>query len=244
MLKMFGKYRNRPRDEVAEFIESYIITNKAVPHEKLPSERNLCETYGFNRATLRSAIKKLEIEGIVYSKHGSGTFVAPPRLLRNLQDMESLALVAQRAHKTLRTTVLYQKILKSDIQTAGKMELPPDRPVFMLRRLRAMDAVPFMLETTCLDYTLCPGIEKYDFSGESLYQVLERNFKLRVDHGVEQVGITLACVEESALLEIPAGRAMFFITGVSYIASGRRVEYFESVIRSDQVRFISTLVRQ
>jgi GntR family transcriptional regulator len=107
-----------------------------------------------------------------------------------------------------------------------------------------MDEVPFMLETTCVDYTLCPGIENYDFSGESLYHVLEHDFKIRVDHGVEQVGITLVGEEESTLLEIPAGRAVFFISGASDTAQDRRVEYFESVIRSDQVRFISTLIRK
>ncbi|GHU80431.1 GntR family transcriptional regulator [Spirochaetia bacterium] len=236
------EFTNKPREEATEFIESYIIKNKLAAHERLPSERKLCDSWGFNRTTLRNAIRKLEAEGILYSRHGSGTFVTPPKLLRNLQDMESLYAVAERAQKTLRTTQLYAKVRNCTQDIASELGLPPENQVFVLQRLRTMDGLPFMLETTYVDYTQCQGIEKYDFSGESFFHVLERDFNIQVDHGVENLTITYVGAEEAELLEIPVNQAVFLIKGVSDTSGGKHIEYFESVVRSDQVRFISTLV--
>ena len=63
---MGENYGNRTRNEAIEKIESYIIKNKLAPHEKIPSERDLCEMWDFNRTTLRSAIQHLIIEGKLY----------------------------------------------------------------------------------------------------------------------------------------------------------------------------------
>ena len=53
----------RPRDEATEHIECYILEKKLPPHAKLPSERDMCSMWNFNRTTLRSAIKRLIVEG-------------------------------------------------------------------------------------------------------------------------------------------------------------------------------------
>jgi GntR family transcriptional regulator len=240
---MFKEYRNRPREEAVEFIEAYIIGNKLAAHNKLPSERNFCYTSGFNRSTLRNAINKLESDGLVYSRHGAGTFVAPPKLLRDLQNMESLSFSAARTQKELRTTQLYGRVLPCVKEIAQKLAILPVSPVFVLRRLRTLDNVPFMLETSYIDYTQCRGIEQYDFNRESLYKILEQKYGITADHGVEYLSITYAGFEESTLLNISVNQAVFFIEGISDTVQGRHIEYFESVTRSDMVQFTSNLRR-
>jgi GntR family transcriptional regulator of arabinose operon len=54
--------------------------------EKLPSEREISDHFGVNNKTLKKAITMLAQEGLIYSKHGSGTYVtspvgAPPALI-------------------------------------------------------------------------------------------------------------------------------------------------------------------
>jgi GntR family transcriptional repressor for pyruvate dehydrogenase complex len=44
--------------------------------EKLPSVRELTEEYGVGRSAVRDAITTLQGKGIVYVKHGEGTFVS------------------------------------------------------------------------------------------------------------------------------------------------------------------------
>ncbi len=44
-------------------------------HQKLPSERDLCQLYNLSRMTARRALKELVDEGLAYTRVGKGTFV-------------------------------------------------------------------------------------------------------------------------------------------------------------------------
>ena len=89
MAQMEEKTRVRHRDEAVELIECYLQRYDLAPHRKLPSEREMCDMWGLNRATLRTALRRLIELGRIYSLKGSGTYVAPPKLERNLQDAKS-----------------------------------------------------------------------------------------------------------------------------------------------------------
>lgn len=52
------------------------IDNEMEPGDMLPSERDLSETYGLSRTTVRLAMRELEDMGLVTRRHGKGTFVA------------------------------------------------------------------------------------------------------------------------------------------------------------------------
>jgi DNA-binding transcriptional regulator YhcF (GntR family) len=45
-------------------------------HQKLPSERNLCQHYKLSRMTARRALQELIDEGLAYTRVGKGTFVS------------------------------------------------------------------------------------------------------------------------------------------------------------------------
>ena len=54
------------KDEfIAYELKFYFMKNKLKEGEKLPSERDLAEQFGVQRATVRSAYKLLEDEGII-----------------------------------------------------------------------------------------------------------------------------------------------------------------------------------
>ena len=53
---------------------------------KLPSERDLAEQLKVGRSSVREAIRSLELQGLVVTKHGSGTFINT----RNLDAMTTL----------------------------------------------------------------------------------------------------------------------------------------------------------
>ncbi len=47
---------------------------------RIPSESDLADELGVSRTTIRDALSRLEIEGTVYRRQGSGTFVNEPGL--------------------------------------------------------------------------------------------------------------------------------------------------------------------
>jgi len=67
--------RPKLRDQAAEQIKRYIVSNKLGPGDRLPTETQLAESLGVSRLSVREATKALEFLGIVESKTGVGLSV-------------------------------------------------------------------------------------------------------------------------------------------------------------------------
>ena len=59
-------------ESVVEHIKEQIINGKLKPGDRLPSEQRLSELLGVSRGTLREAIKKLQLMGVVAVRQGEG----------------------------------------------------------------------------------------------------------------------------------------------------------------------------
>src|SRR5262249_19246850 len=66
--------KNRVHEEVAKQIERLIL-QKLQPGDKLPGERELAEMLSVSRSSIRDAIRRLEIVGLVEPRQGAGTVV-------------------------------------------------------------------------------------------------------------------------------------------------------------------------
>jgi GntR family transcriptional regulator, hexuronate regulon transcriptional repressor len=68
-------------ESVTNAIAEAIAAGRYAPGQKLPSERELTETFGVSRATVREAMIALAIRGLVEARHNAGVFVAlaPPQ---------------------------------------------------------------------------------------------------------------------------------------------------------------------
>jgi DNA-binding FadR family transcriptional regulator len=67
--------RIKRRDQVAQQIKEFILTNRLVPGDHLPTESQLAESLGISRLSVREGTKALEFLGIVESKTGVGLTV-------------------------------------------------------------------------------------------------------------------------------------------------------------------------
>jgi GntR family transcriptional regulator, transcriptional repressor for pyruvate dehydrogenase complex len=74
--------------QVVESLKNYIITGHLEIGEKLPSEKELCETLSVGRGTLREAIRALEATGYIEMKPGKGAFIAS----KNHEDIKNLSV--------------------------------------------------------------------------------------------------------------------------------------------------------
>src|SRR5919198_238444 len=66
--------RNKVYEEVARQLEQF-ITERMKPGDMLPPERELAEKFGVSRSSVRDAIRRLELIGLVEPRQGSGTVV-------------------------------------------------------------------------------------------------------------------------------------------------------------------------
>ncbi len=77
-------------DAVADRLRDQILGGHLEPGARLPSEREFALALGVNRLTLRAALARLEALGLVVTRHGAGTVVAPWRERAGLEALAAL----------------------------------------------------------------------------------------------------------------------------------------------------------
>ena len=66
-------------EKVVEKLKEEIADGRLLPGDPLPSERQLMETFGVSRSSLREAFRVMELLGLIESIAGQGRFVRQPR---------------------------------------------------------------------------------------------------------------------------------------------------------------------
>lgn len=67
--------KNRLHEEIVRQIQRKILSGDLPEGDKLPPERELAASLQVNRATVREALKKLEILGLIEIRHGDGIYI-------------------------------------------------------------------------------------------------------------------------------------------------------------------------
>jgi DNA-binding FadR family transcriptional regulator len=62
-------------EQIAQRLADDIRAGVLAPGERLPSERELARTFEVSRASVREALASLQLQGVVETRHGAGTFV-------------------------------------------------------------------------------------------------------------------------------------------------------------------------
>lgn len=63
--------------QLAEQLRAMILTDNSELQSGFPTEAELCRTYNVSRFTVREALRRLQDEGLIARRRGSGTFVQP-----------------------------------------------------------------------------------------------------------------------------------------------------------------------
>lgn len=238
------EYRIRPREAALEHITAYLAARGLKPGDRLPSEREMCQMWDLNRCTLRSALSRMEREGLLTARRGAGLFVAGPKMRRNLQNLKSFSQEAALQGRQTDTRVLSFCSVECDKTFSRRFRCLLGTPLWKLVRLRSMDGRPVMIETAFFLKDRFPGMEGYDFEKQSLFAVMEEDYQAVPTRGEEKISITQANGEEAALLEVEKETPLFWLVTQTYDADGQLLEYCRTVARGDRVVLTSVLERK
>ena len=81
--------------QIISQIKRNLATGELRKGDKLPSERHLCTAFGLSRATVREALKTLEILGLVECLHGSGYYISS-NLCNTMSEPLSIMMLVER----------------------------------------------------------------------------------------------------------------------------------------------------
>lgn len=214
------------------------IQNEMHPGDALPSERDLAETYGLSRTTVRLAMSELEELGLVTRKHGKGTFVSSvSRDTTDLMGTYSFTDQMRSLGRVPHTEVIDFEVREASKFVAQNMDLRLGEAVFRMRRLRIADGVPMMLERTYMPVKVFEGLTQRMVESKSLYEIVEQDFRMKIKTAEEAFGARAARPDEARLLKIDEDAPVLHLVRTTYNSKNVVIEYTRSVARADMFEY-------
>jgi DNA-binding GntR family transcriptional regulator len=221
-------YYLRIRDHFASLIER----GSLVSGEKLPSERKLKEQFRITRVTVRRALIQLEAEGLIYREKRRGWFVSPPRLRYDPTVNVSFTECALAQGRVPGTTVLSKEQISGTSWESEHLDVPIGAPVYLIRRIRLVDARPVLIEHVHVDAVRCPGLLDLPLD-RSLTELLSENFGI-VEQRAHIIMRPAALKEPQAEpLGVTAGTPSLHLFRTIYDQFGDVVEFDQEFWRHD-----------
>ncbi|HZS87876.1 MAG TPA: GntR family transcriptional regulator [Chloroflexota bacterium] len=221
--------------QLGQLLRQEIEVGFLLPNSPIPSEYELCATYGVSRTVVRQALGDLVAEGLLYRVKGKGTFVAPRKLEEKfVQRSDGFYREMTARGLTVTTAVLEQRVVPPPPHVRQALRLAEGDGVIKLDRLRSIDGNILLFVQTYVPAVLCPDLADADLSSGSLYALLRERYGLSVASGTRTVEAVLAHPPLTALLGVARGNPLLKIDSISFMADGRPLEYYEAWHRGDR----------
>jgi GntR family transcriptional regulator len=230
--------------QISEILRDQIKSGTYTPGDVLPSENELLDQFSVSRNTAQRAIEDLVRDGLAIRVQGKGTYV--PKSLVNFGLHRLTSFSEEMRFKGLEPS---SKILRFEREQpvekiARKLHLEPEDDIYNLARIRYGDDYPMAIQNSSLPVKLCPNLEKYDFRRESLFNVLEKDYQLRITWQSQDLKPCNARKEEASALEIDLGTPLLYLEGVAYLERDIPIEFKQIYYRSDLYDFSMRSIRR
>lgn len=222
--------------QLVEELIRKIDAHEYFEHDKLPSERELCEIYCLSRITVRQALQELEKEGYIYRLHGKGTYVAAKSYNQTLVKLYSFTEEMKKLGKTPATKVISFSEVTADERLAMIMELHPSEDVFQIVRLRLADDEPLIYETSYLPKRKFPSLTKEDLDKRSMYTIFHEDYQIHVSKAMERFSAILIRKTEAPYLHMQINQPAMLFKRLAY-HNENIIEYTISVARGDKFEY-------
>jgi GntR family transcriptional regulator len=228
-------------ERVVALVEQLIAERGMTPGDRLPTYSELAQMAGVSMITVRRALDELERAGRVRRHQGLGTFVSRPRIVSEPARTGSLlGTLGDEGGSPgrLESRVLELRPGEPSGYVRDALRLQPGQPVWLLRRLRLLDAAPAVLESSMIPTMLAPELDQLvgGLTG-SLYDLLASEYGLADAFEEQYLEVIGPTKEEAKLLGLRAKAQAVRIRGLSTTATGIPFDCFEQLYSADQFAF-------
>lgn len=212
------------------------------PGVPIPPERDLAVTCRTSRTTVRKAVTELVAEGRLVRRHGSGTYVAEPKLAWPLM-VSGFTEYAESEGLQPHTAFLSAERIRASRELATRLGVRPGAAVLSMELLRFVNGTSMALECIHVSASRYPGLAAAVARTGSLYEVLRDKYGVSVTHAVETIETAPAAPREAALLGTEVGAPMLLVSQHSHTAEGEPVEWVRTWYRGDRYSFVAHVSR-
>lgn len=220
--------------QVADTLRKQIKSGKYAPGELMPDQNQIAEIFNTTRITVHKALQLLMVEGMVYSKRGSGTYVRKDYVADDHSSNFGKVSPIDKpfgATKTNQGKLVTSKVLELSARIptkdeADKLIIQPTEPVYVIRRIRYVNGKIFAYEHTIMPTAITTLTE--DILEKSIYGHMQKEgLSIEGTHRIvradkaDQTDVDTGIAQE-------LGEPVLVINQLSYLDDGQPFEISES----------------
>ena len=226
--------------QLANILKAQIAAGAFRPGDQLPSESQLCRTYGVSPMTVRRSINLLADQDVVATAQGRGTFVKRLRLGAAAFDLGELQNLFSDEGSTS-VKLLDARIVAAHERAARKLTVSVGDNVIYIRRIITLDEHPAFYHREYLVYDPRRPIVESEMEITSLSGLFSGSGSAIVKRADLAIHATLMNEEEAELLQTRLPAAAFLLEHIFYDFEERPLSWGWFIAHSERLRFKTTV---
>ncbi|MBU1494026.1 MAG: GntR family transcriptional regulator [Actinobacteria bacterium] len=215
------------------------ITDGAFEEGRIPSETELASDLGVSRTTVRDALSRLEHEGAIYRRQGSGTFVNPQglQIRSRLEEIWGYEQLLRDHGYTPAVRVLSLRTESASAPDAEALEVAAGTPLLVMDKLFLEDDDPVVLTSNRFPRAVVGHDADEADAARPIYEFLERQAGRKLAYYLSDLVPVALQADRADLLGVAAGTPALSFEEVGYDAEARPLVLAASYFRDDLLRF-------
>src|SRR5512142_1515747 len=218
--------------QIRESLRAEITKGMLRRGEQLPSENELAAKYNVSRMTIRESIEDLVDEGLLYRRHGVGTFVAYPHLQRDHTRLTSFFDKAESEGVQVQAKLLGLEVIPATPKVAEALDIPSGSDVIRVKTLRYADGTPVTVHDAHIPQKQFPNLVNENLEVQHLWTIFEKAGH-RVRRAIQRLEAREASKEVAHLMKIKEGAPVLFKERTVYADDGTPIEFTYCYNRGD-----------
>ncbi|MCK5816605.1 MAG: GntR family transcriptional regulator [Candidatus Marinimicrobia bacterium] len=223
--------------QLQELLVGKIESGELKPGDKIPSENELADKYDISRNTAQKAIRALVNWGLAQRIQGKGTYVCNKTVTLSITASLSLTSEIIGLNKVPYSHILQAKVIEASLDIANKLGVEKDTKVYSIQRIRSVDDLPLMIQTSYIPVSYLPNLLKKNLEDKSLFGVIMHEYGIKIDKASETMRAVSVTKFEGEILQIPEFSPAFLLQRQTYLDDGRILEYAKTIVRGDKSKF-------
>ena len=225
-------------DQVKAHLKERILDN-GFEEGRIPPEADLAAELGVSRTTIRDALSRLEHEGTISRRQGSGTFVNEPvlQIKSRLEEIWSYEHVLADHGYTPSVQVQRVEIGPANEETAAALGIEGDAEVLLIEKLFLEDDRPVVLTVNCIPMDIVTDAEYEQDSATPVYEFLEEHCGRTLAYYLSEIVPVQLDDEQGDRLDVAPGTLAVSFDEVGFDQDNEPVVRATSYFRDDLLRF-------
>lgn len=233
--------------QIRESLKDQINQGVLSTGQKLPSEDELAADYGVSRMTVRQGLTSLIDDGLLYRRHGLGTFVSNTDVERDHRRLTNFFESCRRLGKEASAEVVQFETIPANELVAKALHITTGDLVVRIVTLRTIDGKPVTLHDAQLSVALFPQLQTANpqelrLESRHVWELIE-DYGYKLSHVTERLEAQPADKNLAEILDINETSPVLYGARVIYATDGTPLSYADCYNRGDKVSLTVELLR-